>query len=227
MEWVQIGDTTWICIGGTCSQTQQSAEEAAFGFGEGMFFDPSDLYTGAEEYQFVGRETVNGIDTRHYTLSLSPALVAAYAKGDVTDMEAEAWVADEASLPAFVVRFRIYVKAGGDEPGEWNYSYEIYDVNTPFTIEPPEGAATFPEDVPQYPNAHDMTLMENMISFSTPDDAATVADFYRTNLADMGWTQESDQEMSGMMMQTWTKEGRTLQLMITPGDGETLSLIHI
>lgn len=221
IELVQIENTTWLCTGGTCSQTEQSAEEAALTFGEGAFVDIYDLYGSAEGHEFLGSETVNGVSTRHYRLLLPDAVAAALSRGDVLEAESEVWIADQAGLPSFVVRFLLYVKAGGEEPGELRYSQDVYDVNKPIVIEPPAEATSFPEDVPQYPTAQNTVISQGMIFFSTPDDVAAVADFYQNGLTGMGWALQSDQEMSGMVMQTWTKDGRSLQLTISPGEGET------
>jgi hypothetical protein len=65
-----------------------------------------------------------------------------------------------------------------------------------------------------------------MISFSASDDVATVADFYRTELAALGWAKESDEEMGGFIQQAWNKDGRTLSLMLSPaGNGSGTDVI--
>ncbi len=218
-EWIQIGDTTWMCgPEGDCIQMTMDAGAALFG--EGML-DAFTLYSGAEEYEFIGQEMVNGINSRHYRLNLSTLVEELISQSDVSDMEADAWVADDPSLPTFVVRFTMFVEAEGEDAGEWTYSWEIYDVNAPITIEPPEDVAGMPEDLPEYPNAQDMMVMGTMVMFTTPDDVDAVAEFYSTGLSELGWTLDSDESMSGMVLQVWTREGSSLQVMISPGDGET------
>jgi hypothetical protein len=218
LEWVQIGDMAWYCSGGTCAQTQQSEEDLAGTFGEGMAFDPVD-FSSDSEFEYLGEETVNGIRTRHYSLVLDALEAAMLAQGDVSDVAGASWIADEAGLPTFVVRFTMsWTETRGEQVGTTEWSYEVYDVNTSITIEPPEGAAEMAEDVPVYPGATDLFTMEGLTTFSTPDDVTTVADFYRTELAAQGWTNESDDEMSGMINQAWSKEDRTLNLMISPAE---------
>jgi len=218
IEWVQIGDTAWFCGGGSCAQSQQSAEEMAESFGEGMVFEPED-FTSGYDTRFIGKETVNGVSARHYALDLSAAEAAMLAQGEVSDVEADFWISDESSLPTFVVRFTMsWTETREEQEGSGSLTYDVSDVNAPITIEAPEGAAGMPDDVPSYPNATDLLVMEGMASFSTADDVATVADFYHTELAAQGWSNESDDEFSGMVSQAWSKEGRDLTLMISPED---------
>ncbi|MGD1995427.1 MAG: hypothetical protein PVH62_01495 [Anaerolineae bacterium] len=228
IEWVQIGDTSWICSGGTCIQSQQSEDEFISQFGEGFLLEPSDLVPDSD-YRYVGGETINGVRTRHYVLSFSPAVLMAMTQGEITEVDSEAWIADEAGLPAFTVRFTLSWRGTQEgAAGTGEYSYEVYDVNSPLTIEPPEGAgAGMPEDVPSYPGATDLTIMGENIVFSAPDDIAAVAGFYRTELAALGWTNQSDEELAGMINQTWSKAGRSLTLMISPDDGGSSVLITL
>lgn len=227
MEMVEIGDTSWLCSGGECIQTQQTEEEAAAAFGEGMSFKPEDFTAGAD-YRYVGHDTVNGMSTRHYVLTVTPASAAILAQGEVSDVQADVWVADEAGLPAFVARFAIsWHETRDDQSGVSEWSYEIYDVNAPITIEPPEGAAGMPEDIPAYPGATGLTIMGEMISFTSTDSVATVAEFYRTQLPGMGWALDSDDTLGDMVNQSWSKDGRTLNLMISTQDSGSSVLLML
>jgi hypothetical protein len=224
-EIVRIGDTMWFCSGGSCSQTQQSEEDLESSFGA-LAFKPEDFTTNTD-YDYVGRESVNGINTRHYVLKLTEAQVALLSQGKVSDIKTETWVADESGLPEFVVRYQItWNEVRTDREGSTLFSYEIYDVNAPITIEPPEGAAkNLPEDVPMYDGATDLLASEGMVMFSVADDVATVAEFYRGELAAQGWTMGSDDSFEGTVSQTWTKDDRTLNLMIAKKDEGGSSVI--
>jgi hypothetical protein len=224
VEIVQIGDTAWFCSNGQCAQTTQSEENLLSGMGAAAF-DPAD-FTSDSNYTYVGEETVNGVHTRHYTLDLNAAQVALLAQGSVSDVHTDVWVADQSGLPEFVVRYQMgWTETRADVEGTVEYSTEVYDVNVPFTIEPPEGAASLPEDVPMYPGATDLMIMEGFASFSVTDNVTTVADFYRTGLAGQGWTSTSDATLEGSVSQTWTKDDRTLTLMIGPGEGGGSSVV--
>lgn len=220
VELVQIGNTAWMCSPDEgCIQTQQSAEEAARSFGEGLLFEPEDIAT-LSDYQYVGRETVNGIRSRHYTLNLPSSLVAGLARGNVVATKADIWVADEPGMPAYICRFTISWEGTLDDGkktrGSW--TYELYDVNKPLTIQPPANAPTVPDDIPICAGFTDQTLMGNMILLTCPDSAETVAEFYRAEMARLGWTAGEEGAYSGMVTQEWTKGDRKASLIISPND---------
>lgn len=226
VEIVQIGDTGWFCTNGECMQSAQDEEDILSDMGA-TTFDPAD-FTSGTDYTYKGEETVNGIRARCYALDLSAAEIAAMAQGSVTDVQANACIAAQSGLPEFVVRYQMgWKETRDDTEGTTEFSFEVYDVNRPFTIEPPEGAAGLPEDVPAYPGASELMMMEGFISFSTTDDVATVADFYGTGLPTQGWTKEEDTTLEGMVSQTWTKDDRTLNLMISAGEGGKISVLII
>lgn len=218
VEFVQIGDTSWMCSPDSgCIQTQQSAEEASE-FGGGIFFQPEDF--ASSDYEYVGRDTVNGVRSRHYTLKLTPEMLAAMVQGDVTAVKADIWVADEAGMPNYVTRMTVSWE-GTQEDGkkiQGDWTYEIYDVNKPITIEPPEGAAGVPEDIPLYPGATDQTIMGNLIMFSSADPVEDVAEFYRNEMPGQGWTEGQESTLGNIVSQEWTKGDRKASLMISPKD---------
>lgn len=226
-EFVRIGDMAWICSQGSCMQSQMSEEELDSGFGESLMYDPEELSDMVEgsDYEYIGEETINGIRADHYVITLSATELALPSQGQLSEVEANVWIADESDLPAFAVRMEMrWEGAIDDAQGETEYIYEIYEVNTSFTIEPPEGAgAGFPVDVPEYPGATDLAMMGGLITFSTSDAVDTVADFYRSELAGLGWSLESDEQM-GIITQVWNKEGRQLSVLIT-SDGTGSSVL--
>ncbi len=218
VELVQIGDTSWMCSPDSgCIQTQQSAEEASE-FGKGVIFKPEDF--ASSDYEYVGRDTVNGVRSRHYTLKLTPEMLAGIAQGTVTATKADIWVADEAGMPAYVTRFTVSWEGNREDgkkiQGDW--TYEVYDVNKPFTIEPPEGAVGMPEDIPIYPGATDQTIMGTLIMFSSADPVEDVAKFYRNQMPGQGWTAGEESTLGNIVTQEWTKGNRKASLMISPKD---------
>lgn len=218
VELVQIGNTSWMCSpDGGCIQTQQSGESAT-GFGEGIVFKPEDF--ASSDYQYVGKDTINGVRSRHYTLNLTPEMLAGMVQGTVTAVGADAWVADEAGTPAYITRFTVSWE-GTQEDGkkiQGDWTYEVYDVNKPITIQPPEGATGVPEDIPIYPGATDQAIMGNLIVFSSADQVEDVAEFYRNEMPGLGWTAGEESTLGSIVMQEWTKGDRKASLMISPKD---------
>jgi hypothetical protein len=228
-EFVQIEDKSWMCSGGTCTQMAADPEELASGFSDAVMFDPSDVTDDANA-TFEGRERKRGYQTRHYTLDLTPMQAAFLSQGEVSDLEGEAWIADEPDLPAFAVRFEMsWTEKRESITGQAAFVYETYDVNAPFTIEPPQWADSsgLPEDVPIYPGAEVSFSTEGMTAFNAADGVSDVADFYREALSAEGWTMESDDEMGSMVQQTWKKGERTLTLLVSSEDGGSSGMITI
>lgn len=221
IEMVQIGDQSWMCGGGSCTEIEADPEELAEGFGDEAMLNPSDIVDQGDG-TFLGRERVNGIQTRHYQLDIDPGEAAFLSQGEISNVRGESWVADEPDLPAIVVRFEMsWTETRDGEKGQVSFIHETYDINAPFTIEPPEGAekSGLPDDVPLYPGGSQMLSMEGMTSLEAPDGVDQVAEFYRESLPAQGWTLGSDDAMGSMVQQVWSKEGRTLTLMITEEDG--------
>lgn len=229
MEIVQIEDQSWMCSAGSCTQMQADPEELASGFSDAAMFDPAGVWDDADP-TFLGREKVNDIQTRHYELNLTAVQAAFLAQGDVSDLSGEIWIADEPDLPELTVRFEMaWTEKRQEVTGQGSFVYETYDLNAPFSIEPPEGAekSGLPEDVPAYPDASELFSMAGMTTFETVDPVSDVGDFYRENLAAQGWTIGSDDEMEGMVQQVWNKDARTLTLIVSEADGATSVMISI
>jgi len=217
LEIIQIGETAWYCSAGECSQFQGDTNSMISSFGL-LAFD-SDKFIKGREVQHVGEETVNGVRTRHYIVTITTAEAAMLSQGEITDVHADVWIADESDLPAIVVRYvQTWKEKRGEVNGTAEYSFETYDVNQPITISPPEGAVSMPEDIPAYPQAKDLFLTEGLATFSTSDDVATVVSFYRTEMEAKGWSPTDDQESEGSFMISWKKDDRTASVIIGPED---------
>lgn len=228
-ELVQIGDQTWICSAGQCTQMHGDPDDVTDDFQDpGMFgfgFMTDDVYD-----ELLGREEVNGIQTRRYELSLSPLQAAFLAEGDVSNLAGEAWIADEADLPAFTVRFEMsWIEERQELTGEASIVYEIYDINAPLTIEPPAGAEAtgLPEDVPLYPGAEQQLSAQGMVALRTPDSPSEVGDFYRDEMEAQGWTLDADDEIGDMVQQRWTKGPTTLTILVSTQDGGSGIMLSI
>jgi hypothetical protein len=115
-EYIWIDDTFWVKVGDTWMQGSQ--EEA-----ENAFDQLGDIMEPDSDMVLAGEETVNGVHCQHYVYDL----------GDT--MHKEIWVADQSDLPPVVIRgmFRMETSQMVTE-AEGN----VYDINTPITIEPPK-----------------------------------------------------------------------------------------
>ncbi len=240
MEIIQIGNQQWIKFGEEWMQTEV-AEEDAFDFSqEDLPFSADDIDAQAlEDAKFVGKETMNGLPTRHYKMDTNvletEVLGWESMVENLEDASMDVWIADKADLPAFAVR--LIVDVTGSAPEEQtdaivrvNMTMDVKDVNANFTIEPPEAAATggLPEDIPVYPNRQNQTSMSGMLAFETEDDLATVVDFYTSEMESAGWSmEEGAMSTDTMEMQTWTKDTRSAQVMISKDEDAELTSVTV
>jgi len=232
MEIIQIGSQQWMLWGEDWiySEVQEGEEDFvsdASGIDE---FDVEDL----ADAKYLGKETVNGITCRHYEFDEESAIFAeAGMVGDVEEAHAEVWIANEKSLPSFIVRYEIEAngKATEESPIEKFFmTMNVTDVNTDIKIEPPTGAETSGEDggtggdgstgdVPVMENAQNKAVIGNIIFYEAATDFQSVVDFYAIEMESKGWTKsETIMSMENMLMESWTKGDRSVQLNIVADD---------
>lgn len=234
IEMIQIGNEQWIRFGEDWMQSTIDATETDMTEELSSFFMDVEEFGALEDeqYEYVGQEKINGMNTRRYRLEYASLLgdLGLGSEDEIEKGEADVWIVDEPDLPKFVVRADVILEGVIDgEAGKFIVMQEIYDINADITIEPPADAASggLPEDVPMYAGATDINSMAGLTFFSAPDDVATVADFYVEAMPDNGWTRDEaqDLEMEGTAMYTFEKGGRTLQLTITEGDDDGSDVI--
>ena len=115
-EYIMIGDAIWAKLGDTWMQaTEEDTEDA--------FEQLDNIVTPESDMVLVGEETVNGIHCKHYVYDL----------GEM--MHKELWVADQSDLPPVVIRGLARLEVGQMVT---EVEGDVYDINTPITIEPPK-----------------------------------------------------------------------------------------
>ena len=84
----------------------------------------------------------------------------------------------------------------------------------------------FPKDIPLYPDLKLQMVVENdaqgfTVSGTTPDDMNKVADYFKKTCTDQGWKEVMVMAQSGEMhLLNYTKDGRTLSIVLALADGE-------
>ncbi len=237
IEIIHVDGTHWTRYGDEWLQIQS---ELGFEDNQTLTYF-ADVSAMLEGYEYLGKETIAGISTRHYRraeftdaqaeLFWLLTVQSSYSLGeDLTEfrnVSDEVWVADEPDLPMFAVR---WVREGEakDPDGElvtFTDVREVLELNVPFTIEPPTGAMADwpPDDVPVYPGATVDTSMAmaggGMLMLISTDDVDTVAAYYRDALPGSGWSEAETTDIPGMVMETWTKGERSMNLLINVQDG--------
>jgi hypothetical protein len=236
VEMIQIGGDTWMRFGDEWMRS--SSDDATVGdFGDAL--QTSDGWVAGlddDEYDYLGKETINGVQTRHYRAERSDQWGMFFgmlgADGEAESGVADVWIADESDLPRFVVRSTIEVQGEIDGlPATMTLSQDVSDINEPFVIAPPEDVALggLPEGVPMYPDATDVTQFGTMTTFTVADDVDTVNTFYQDALEAAGWALDGEPTVTeDTAMSSWSKDEQTLNLMISSSDGgATTSVVVI
>jgi hypothetical protein len=233
MEMYQVEGTSYVKLGDqwmSMPATEDVLDDA------GMI-DPEDMLQGTCGWQHAGSTDYNGIAVQYWTLS-EDDLRACIADqeltemGEITDASGKVYVAEEGNYIVYMeLAFEGSNLAMGTGSGEEmvdqgriEFTYEMTDVNAPITIELPEEASAssdLPEDIPVPEDAEEVSFMFGMINFDSASSPADVADFYQAQMPQNGWSESSVNEMSGMYMLEYTKDGRTASLIINAGEGET------
>lgn len=246
---ISVDDTTYVKMG----DQWMSMPRGEAGSEESMSASLDDLVEDMDELDRVGKEKVNGVDTIHYkykdvnlfkntlndilqqalqdkTDAAQFKLVDAKSNGDI-------WIAKKGG---YVVKVDINMDATfkkADSATDANAPDKIHvqmsnvtdvtNVNGNITIEPPAdapkpGEFTVPGFEPgAFPVPEQTTVdgsfggMTNLTSSLSVDD---VNAFYDKELTKMGWTKTDGP------MPSWSKDGQSFILMVTPGENGTTSI---
>ncbi|MCL5995235.1 MAG: hypothetical protein M1546_04175 [Chloroflexi bacterium] len=179
---------------------------------------PADLIGGIERATLLKRgETVEGILTDHYVFDEKniPFGMFTSAKGD-------AWVAADGG---YLVKYSAQAtgkvtlagQAAAQGEGSITWDYSLSDVNKIESITLPEvcEAQKPATDIPLPPNATEQANFGTMHSFNSPDAPADVAAFFKQALPAQGWSAGDETGSEDMYTLAFTKDGRTLTIMIT------------
>jgi hypothetical protein len=188
-------------------------------------YNPSDWIGSVENAELVQKGVqVNGIQSDQYRASNKDFAFGAYTAGS-----ADFWLAQDGN---YVVKFSgsatgksVFANYSGDGAIKWQYNLEqpntLGAIQLPAECESEKPAA----DIPLPANVTDKTMLSGMISFNSTDDPGTVADFFRTSMPSQGWTSGDESSAGDMIMLTYTKDTRTVNVTITKSDTGTTVII--
>ncbi len=209
---------------------------------EGMVA-PSDLVESTCGWKNEGKTTVNGIKVEHWTLSMADMQKCAPVSQvleleKLTDSGGDLYIAEDGG---YMVQMDLFFEgedlglnmSDNAEPvqeGRMEIHYQLTDVNQPITIElPPEAKASSapPEDIPIPDDAQEVNSMMGMITFFSPGTPQEVADFYKAEMPNNGWTEVSVDEMSGMFMLEYSKGDQSAKMVIQTDDEKQMTSVFI
>jgi len=227
LEMYTINDFEYLNVGDGWMITQiDPTDEEGGDFTDTGVLSFADISQSTQEsaYEYVGQENRNGINTSHYRLNMTADQVLALAESltEISEYNAELWIANQPGLPVFTVFFLVQINGkANDLPAGFTMTQEVYDINQPFSLSvPPEALESgLPADIPPYPGMTAFSAMEGFVSFSAPDDMAVVQGFYENGLASNGWTAGERTDLDNMIILTWTKDNRTVEISLSGREG--------
>ncbi len=224
IESIEVGGKQYSKMGDICTQvTADSGPQA------NTMLDPNSIIGSVRGAQRVGNETVNGVPSVHYKLDVTGLEMLGYLNGS-----GDVWVADPGN---YVVKYTFQATGtdkffGGtsNSEGTIKWDYEVTDVNQPITIQAPENCGGAAEDIPVMADAEDKAAFGSMSTYTSPSKFDDVVAFYEKEMKAQGWKATDDAGMSvegSMSTKSYTKDGRTVQVMITAdsSSGKTTVMI--
>jgi hypothetical protein len=190
----------------------------------------ADMLDGTCGWNQQGTVEHNGVMVDHWTLTHSDLAACITAEelaemGGITDVSGNLYVTvDSNHIVHLDLVFEgqdlaLGVGSAEDrvEEGLVKFTFEMTDINQPFTIQVPEAAlasSAMPEDIPVPEDAEQLSNLFGMITFLSASTPRQVADHYETRMSDYGWTQVSADEFGGTLVLEYAKGARTASLMI-------------
>ncbi len=143
--------------------------------------------------------------------------------GELTSESGEVWIAQDGGYAVhFVGQAEGTFDLSTSIKGQMNWTYDLKDVNTTFTIDLPEICANQQNalsDLPIPDNATKVSSLGQIITFGSPDKPDVVAKYFRDNLPGKGWKITEDSAMGDtLFMLTAEKGEQTLSIMIAADD---------
>ncbi len=232
-----VGGTMYMKMGGQWLSIPASEEE----IDSDAIITPGSLLSDLCGWQDEGREEINGVRVRHWSFTKEDYDKCALLEdltilGELTDAGGDLYVAEDDNYVALMDLFYegedLDLGFGQAEEGTTarriEIRYEMTDVNVPFTIEVPAEAleaSALPEDIPYPEDAVDVNNMFGMITFTSALGPEAVFEFYKAEMPNNGWTQNSAEAMTGLWMMEYAKGDRTASIMISEDDAGNASVM--
>lgn len=228
METWQIGNTMYMLSGdpsqgGSCVSISSDDRKSQLTKG---IFSPS-LLGRVNDARYVGRDTVNGIPTRHYRYDEKATLIAGLGK-----VAGEVWVAEDGG---YVAKDQVNWTGGSGlfgaastGKGDGSWTWELSEVNQPMTIKAPENCEGAAGGLPLMADATDKSTFGDFITYKSKSSPDEVAAFYKEAMPAAGWKLEGEPTATEQMVQmAFAKDDQRAQLIITVADEATQVMITV
>lgn len=245
-----VEGSMYIPVLGSWMQVSPDVPASLIDLGE-LPLDPEDL-TFPDAYtitqwldvaEAVGPDTHNGVEVEHYSFDETAFDLELLPDGmAVQDASGNLYVTVEGGyllhMDMTLSGTGLVLSAEAEEPtlseGTLEYVSDLTSINEPLTIELPEEAVqatSLPEDIPVPADAVRLMAFDMMgmklFMVATDSPAAEVAEFYRAEMPENGWTESSVAEDAGAFAFTYTQDGRSVDLEIGTDPEVDKTLISI
>ena len=184
-----------------------------------LFLDTGGFLTG-EVQRVLPNQTINGVDSRHYTIS--PENIASLAVYEV--YQADLFVAEDGRYVTrlLINGYGVNEVVSGDSLQEGEIYYELNFIPTADVpaITPPAGCGesnAIAADYPTLPDAAGIISMEGLYSYETQTPLAEAVAFYIAEMESSGWTLTQEIVQASNATLTFTGSGGTVMVSMGPG----------
>lgn len=169
-------------------------------------------------------DEVNGIPADRYSFK-----GASFYFGDMGRSTGKYWLAADGG---YVARFTADARGkgsmfGASVDGTYSLVYDVTSANAGLPISLPGECSPrpLPQDLPLPADAANAENFSGTVSFETGLSPEEAADFFRTNMAARGWTAGEEKTIQAMILLLFSRESRSLSIMITAGGAGLTSVL--
>jgi hypothetical protein len=170
-------------------------------------------------------ETLNGRSTEHYTFSEADLAPSNIVPGRA---EGELWLAKPGGfLIQYVISASLRLQPPLPDPhlfdeGQLTLRYALTDIDQELAITPPDFDVILTRNqlaqLPRLPDAQIATIFPTLVEYTSVISPISATLFYRDQLADLEWTENSAEIFEEKSRLRYTREGQSVTVLITPGD---------
>lgn len=223
----EIGEQVYMvlpgmgCVSGSGEEIGGTSEQFA------DIFDTKELLGEIDGAQFVGEETVNGVDVYHYRFDETDV---ENPDGQMQELDGHVYVAVDGNYVVSMVVDGVGMMdlfdQGGEEEGNIHLEYNVTDVGDDFEIEVPEGCEDAGSEFPIMEGAANLASLAGFTSYETEAPVADVIAFYEEEMIALGYEASADQFTSeDTAIITFTQEGLPDVTVTANTEGGTTSVL--
>lgn len=206
----EIGDQVYMVLPGMGCVSGSGEEMGGATDQFSDIFDTEELLGEIGDAEFVGEETVNGVDVYHYRFDESDV---DDSDSEMRELDGHVYVAVDGNYVVSMVVDGVgtmdLFDEGTEEEGNIHLEYNVTDVGGDFEIEIPEGCEEVGSEFPVMEDAANVASFAGFTSYETEASVADVIAFYEEEMAALGYETSPDQFTSeDTAIMTFSQEGR-------------------